>query len=139
MPGLLHRLIDHQFLRYLVASVGALAVDVGCLMALIRLGVAAGLAAACAYTLGIIAHWILLSRNVFEDNLAAPGRARTQQKVVFFVTTIMGLGLTTAIVSGAAALHMPVMGTKGLAVVISFLLNWFVRKHFVFQSGPQPA
>ena len=49
------RLLDRRFLRYLLASVGALAVDMGLFMALLAGGVAAVAASAIGYGAGIAA------------------------------------------------------------------------------------
>lgn len=134
MRDLIVRLRDIQFLRYFVASVGALAVDMGSFLLLLHTPVQAGLAAAIAYTLGIIAHWVLLSRSVFEGGTHREGRARTRQKAIFMLTTWGGLGVTTAIVSLADLMGADVRLSKMLAVVISFVMNYFVRKHFVFNA-----
>lgn len=128
-----------QFLGYFVASVGALAVDMGSFLLLLETALPAGLCAAIAYTLGIVAHWILLSRSVFESGTHAPGKARTVQKAVFLFTTWGGLALTTAIVSAADALGADVRLSKGVAVVFSFVLNYFIRKHFVFTAARRAA
>ena len=133
MLDTLLRLRDVQFVRYLAAAVGALAVDMGSFMTFLSLGVAAGLSAFAGYSLGIVANWFLLSRMVFGEEVAARGFARTQQKAIFVVATLSGLGLTTGIVSTASALGINVIVTKGFAIVLSFLVNWLIRKHFIFK------
>ena len=133
------RLRDMRFVRYFIASIGALAVDMGSFLLLLETPLPAGVSAAVAYTLGIVAHWILLSRSVFEDGTAARGRGRTQQKALFLTTTWGGLAVTSGIVSLAALIGANVIVSKGLAVVISFVLNYFVRKHFVFTARQQAA
>jgi len=132
---LLTRIRDNEFLRYFVASVGALAVDMGSFLALLAVHAPAGVAAAIAYTLGIVAHWILLSRGVFREGVAERGIARTQQKAVFFISTLMGLALTTAVVSVLVAVGLPAVVTKIIAVVLSFTLNFVVRKRLVFRPA----
>lgn len=138
MLDLILRLRDVQFVRYFIASVGALAVDMGSFLLFLETPMPAGVAAAIAYTLGIVAHWILLSRSVFEDGVAARGRGRMQQKALFLTTTWGGLAVTAGIVSLAELMGSDVVVSKGLAVVISFVLNYFVRKHFIF-AARQPA
>ncbi|HTN13329.1 MAG TPA: GtrA family protein [Sphingomonadaceae bacterium] len=139
MAESLYRLSQNQFLRYVVASVGALSVDMGSFILLLRFGMLAGLAAAIAYTLGIVAHWVLLSRGVFKEGVAERGMARTQQKVIFFVTTLGGLALTTAVVSVLVALGVAPIVTKVLAVVLSFTLNWLIRKRYIFRPDAAVA
>lgn len=125
---------NQRFLRYLIASVGALALDMGALLVLLRLDVPAGLAAALAYSLGIVAQWLLLSRAVFNDGgVAERGVARTRQKVVFVSSALIGLAVTSGIVSAAEMLGVSVIANKVLAVAISFTLNWLVRKRIVFR------
>ncbi|WP_395332153.1 GtrA family protein [Novosphingobium sp. BL-8H] len=125
---------NQRFLRYLIASVGALAMDMGSLLALLRLDVPAGLAAAMAYSLGIVVQWLLLSRAVFNDGgVAQRGIGRTRQKVVFVSSALLGLAVTSGIVSAAAALGVSVLANKVLAVTISFTLNWLLRKRIVFR------
>jgi putative flippase GtrA len=139
MLKILAKLRDAQFVRYFVASIGALAVDMGSFLLLLETPVPAGVSAAIAYTLGIIAHWILLSRSVFEQGTEKGGMARTRQKAVFLLTTWGGLAVTTGIVSLADLLGADVRISKGLAVVISFVMNYFVRKHFIFTADNRPA
>ncbi|QYU68193.1 GtrA family protein [Leptolyngbya sp. 15MV] len=95
MRGALMRIGDVRLVRYLLASVGALAADVGCFLALLGLGVAAAPASAVGYALGIAVHWVLSSRAVFADSVAAGGLARTRQKALFVVSALIGLALTT--------------------------------------------
>lgn len=139
MLKILAKLRDAQFVRYFVASIGALAVDMGSFLLLLETPLPAGVSAAIAYTLGIIAHWILLSRSVFEQGTEKGGMARTRQKAVFLLTTWGGLAVTTGIVSLADYLGADVRISKGLAVVISFVMNYLIRKHFIFTAGNRPA
>jgi putative flippase GtrA len=134
MLALLALLRNARFVRYFVASVVSLAFDSGSFLILLRLEVPGGLAAFLGYSIGMVVNWLLLSRAVFGDSLAERGPARTQQKALFVISTLLGLGLTTGIVSIAAAAGFNLVITKGIAVVVSFTANWLVRKHFVFKS-----
>lgn len=128
------RVLRTSFARYFIASVGALAVDMGSFAILLQTPLLPGLVAAISYTLGIIVHWILLSRSVFHAGTAARGQARTQQKAVFLLVTWVGLALTSGIVSVADMVGADIIISKGLAVIVSFILNYFIRKHFVFTA-----
>lgn len=139
MRALITNLTSAHFLRYFVASIGALAVDMGSFLLLLETPLHAGVSAAIAYTLGIIAHWVLLSRSVFQDGTHTEKGARRIQKVVFLLTTWGGLAITTGIVTLAELMGADVRLSKALAVVISFVLNYFVRKHFVFTAGSAAA
>ena len=130
----LARFVDIRFARYLAASVGALAVDAGTFLALMAAGMAATPAAALGYTLGIAVHWLLSSRAVFADSLAAPGLARTRQQTLFILSALIGLVLTTAIVAGGAALGSDPRLAKLFAIGASFVAVWLLRRHVVFAA-----
>ncbi|MBH1943013.1 GtrA family protein [Erythrobacter sp. YJ-T3-07] len=134
MQAMLHRLSDLTILRYLLASVGALAVDMGSFLGLMALGLAATPASAAGYTLGILAHWLLSSRAVFTGRVARSGTARTRQKVLFVVSALAGLALTTGIVAAAQALSIDPRAGKLVAIVLSFALTWWLRNVVVFRA-----
>ncbi|ALG59583.1 GtrA family protein [Citromicrobium bathyomarinum] len=134
MQAMLHRLSDLTILRYLLASVGALAVDMGSFLGLMALGLAATPASAAGYTLGILAHWLLSSRAVFTGRVAQSGIARTRQKVLFVVSALAGLALTTGIVAAAQALSIDPRAGKLVAIVLSFALTWWLRNVVVFRA-----
>jgi putative flippase GtrA len=130
----LNRFRDARFIRYLMASVGALAVDVGSFLALLSLGVMAAAASAVGYCLGILAHWLLSSRTVFSDSVAERGAERTKQKAMFVVSALLGLALTTLIVGGADIAGADPRPAKLVAVVASFALTWVLRSKIVFRE-----
>lgn len=134
MQAMLHRLSDLTILRYLLASVGALAVDMGSFLGLMALGLAATPASAAGYTLGILAHWLLSSRAVFTGRVAQSGIARTRQKVLFVVSALAGLALTTGIVAAAQALSIDPRAGKLVAIALSFALTWWLRNVVVFRA-----
>lgn len=128
------KLRDVRLIRYILASVGALAVDVGSFLAFMALGVAAAPASAMGYSLGILAHWLMSSRAVFQDSVAASGVERTKQKALFVISALVGLGLTTAIVGlGDWAGGDPRLA-KGVAIIVSFTATWLLRSKIVFRS-----
>ncbi len=130
---LFHRLRQMTLVRYILASVGALAVDMGSFLALLQLGFPAILASALGYTLGIVTHWLLSSRHVFTDQIAAGGLARTRQKAMFVISALIGLGLTTAIVGTASAHGIDPRVAKLAAIAASFTATWLLRKKVVFR------
>lgn len=137
VASILLKLRDIRFLRYVLASVGALAVDFGCFLALLSLGVTAAPASALGYSLGILAHWLMSSRTVFQDKVAAGGMARTQQKALFVISALLGLALTTAIVGAADWSGLDPRLAKGAAIIVSFLVTWLIRSRIVFRSEGQ--
>lgn len=137
MTGMILPMIDRlrrvMLLRYLLASVGALAVDMGSFLALLALGVVPVLASAAGYSLGIVAHWLLSSRAVFTDSVAQEPMARARQKALFVGSALVGLALTTLIVGGGTALGVDSRLSKIMAIGVSFTATWLLRKRIVFQ------
>ncbi|MCZ8171499.1 MAG: GtrA family protein [Brevundimonas sp.] len=132
--SLLNRLRKTTVIRYGIASVGALAVDMGLFLSLLSLGMVATGASALGYSAGIIAHWILSSRKVFTDTVAERGLARTRQKALFVVSALIGLAVTTGIVGAFTALHGDPRLGKLVAIGVSFTITWMLRKHLVFRG-----
>lgn len=127
---------ERVFALYVLASVCALAVDVGSFLALLSLGMSATIASAIGYSLGIVSHWLLSSRTVFTDRVAARGSSdRTRQKALFVGSALAGLALTTAIVGSAELSGFDPRLAKLFAIAASFLLTWVLRSHIVFRAG----
>ncbi|WP_120076132.1 GtrA family protein [Aurantiacibacter odishensis] len=133
MPAVFMRMIDTRLVRYLLASVGALAVDMGTFLALLSLGIWAAGASAVGYCLGIAAHWLMSSRAVFIGNVAERGAARTRQKALFVISALVGLGLTTAIVWAGDASGFDPRLAKLVAIAVSFVATWLLRSRVVFR------
>ncbi len=131
---LVQKLRGITLVRYGFASIGALAVDMASFLALLQAGLAAMLASAIAYSLGIVAHWVLSSRKVFADSVVASGSGRTRQKALFVVSALIGLAVTTAIVGGATLLGSHPMLAKLAAIAVSFTITWLLRNHLVFRT-----
>ena len=131
----LTRLRDIRLVRYMAASAGALAIDMGSFLALLTLGVMPAPAAAAGYSLGILAHWLLSSRAVFNDTVAPRGLIRTRQKALFVISALIGLTLTTAIVGVGDLAGLDPRVAKGAAIVASFALTWVLRNRIVFRRG----
>ncbi|MDY7099406.1 MAG: GtrA family protein [Pseudomonadota bacterium] len=135
MVSVLEKLRDVRLVRYILASVGALAVDVGSFLACMALGIAAAPASALGYSLGILAHWIMSSRAVFQDTVAASGMARARQKALFVISALVGLALTTAIVGAGDYSGVDPRIAKGFAIVVAFTATWLLRSKIVFREG----
>ena len=116
------------FARYLLASVCALACDF-----LVFLGMSgAGLwpmgAAAMGYCAGLLLHWLLSVRFVFlRDSAASPA-----QCAGFALSALVGLAVTTLIVGGLSTLGLPPATAKALAVPVSFIAVYTIRRYGVF-------
>ena len=129
----LNRIRQIVLVRYILASVGALAVDMGTFLALLSAGGRPVAASAVGYAIGIAVHWILSSRKVFADQVASGGIERARQKAMFVVSALIGLGVTTLIVGGASAAGADPRAAKLVAIVVSFAVTWLLRKRVVFR------
>ncbi len=134
LASIIAKLRDVRFVRYICASVGALAVDVGSFLGLMVVGIAAAPASAIGYSLGILAHWLMSSRAVFQDSVASGGTARTRQKALFVISALLGLALTTAIVGLADKGGIDPRIAKGIAIIVSFFVTWLIRSRIVFRA-----
>ena len=134
MTELFHRIRGIRLARYIAASAIALGADMATFLALLDLGVFAAAASAAGYCLGILVHWLVSSRRVFGDTLAASGPARTKQKALFVVSALIGLGLTTIIVGTADLGGINPRVAKLVAIAASFALTWVLRSRIVFRD-----
>ena len=135
MIKLVNNLRGNTFVRYLIVSVGALAVDMGVFLALLQTGLNSVVAAAVGYGAGILAHWMLSSRKVFHDRVSERGTAaRTQQKAMFVVSALLGLVLTMSIVGIGDALGLDPRLAKIVAIGVSFLLTYLLRNVVIFRN-----
>ena len=135
MLAKLSRLLATTPIRYLGASVVALGADMGSFLVLLEMGCAAAPASAASYALGIVVHWLISSRAVFSDSVAAGGKARTIQKAMFVVSAMIGLALTTLIVGAGDAIGIDPRLAKLAAVGASFVTTWLLREKLVFRKA----
>ncbi len=125
------------FIRYGIVSVIALCVDLGIFMGLLHSGMISALAAAIGYAVGILTHWLLSSRKVFQDRVSQPGtRARTQQKAMFVMSALLGLLLTMLIVGAGELAGVDPRLAKIVAIGLSFVLTYLLRNVVIFAGGP---
>ena len=129
----LNRLRQIVLVRYILASVGALAVDMGTFLALLSASVPPVAASALGYAAGIVVHWLLSSRKVFADHVASGGMERTRQKAMFVISALIGLGVTMLIVGATSSAGLDPRAAKLVAIVVSFAVTWLLRKRVVFR------
>lgn len=129
--------VEARFVRYVVASILGTMVDLGSFLLLYAMGMLAGLAAAIGYASGTLMHWLISSRFVFPDRLSKPGIKRGGQQILFVISAMLGLGLTTLIVSMADATGSDPRIAKLIAMGVSFLTVWLVRLTIVFRKAAQ--
>ena len=126
---------DVRWTRYVMASVVALATDAGLFLILLNSGLYAVAASAIGYASGIIVHWLVSSRMVFNEGAAARGSSeRTRQKAMFVGSAVIGLTITTAIVGGGDAAGFDPRIAKMLAIAVSFQVTYLLRRRYVFAA-----
>lgn len=135
MTAYLIKLRDIRLLRYMLASVGALAADMGTFLLLLQASVFAAGASGVGYSVGIVAHWLLSSRAVFTDSVADRGHPRTKQKALFVMSALFGLAITVAIVGAAEGSGVDTRVAKLVAIIVSFGSTWLLRSRFVFRAA----
>ena len=122
------------YIRYGAGSVVALGCDIGLFLLLIRLGFSPTAASALGYGIGIGVHWLVSSRLVFPDGTAPRGAARNRQKGLFIGSALIGLAVTTAIVTIGSLIGLLPIAAKLVAVIISFQTTYMLRKAIVFSG-----
>lgn len=130
----LSRLPSFTYVRYGIGSMVALGSDLTLFTALLRLGMAPVHASALGYALGILVHWLISSRFVFAQGAAAGGMARARQKGLFLGSALIGLGLTTGIMTMGGMAGLSPMAAKLIAIAVSFQTTYLLRKSLVFTA-----
>ena len=125
-------MLDQLYTRYIGASAASLGVDFALFMAALSLGMPPALAAASGYMAGIVCHWLISSRVVFTDRVASDVAGRRQQQVLFVLSALVGLGITTGIVGLGSRYGLDPRIAKGVAIVVSFQATYVLRKRVVF-------
>jgi putative flippase GtrA len=129
------RLQGIVFSKYLLVSIAALAVDMGTFFQLIAWQASPAAASSAAYSLGIVVHWWLSSRLVFAGRVLPDRGARAAQQAKFVLSALVGLALTTGIVTFGSRMGLDPRIAKLIAVGASFLTVWHLRNHYVFRPS----
>ncbi|MBA4747095.1 MAG: GtrA family protein [Sphingopyxis sp.] len=124
----------HRFTitRYLAASMIALAFDVALFSSIVALGIDPTIASATGYCAGIVVHW-LVSANIVFAGKTRDGAARHVQRALFAGSAMIGLGLTVATVEILGRFGVHPIPSKGVAIGISFVAVYAMRKWGVFR------
>ncbi|HEX3423595.1 MAG TPA: GtrA family protein [Sphingomicrobium sp.] len=125
-------MLDQIYTRYIGASVVSLGLDFGVFMATLSMGVPPAIAAATGYIAGILCHWLISSRLVFAEQVAASSMGRRQQQALFLLSALVGLGITTGVVGIAVRYGLDPRLAKGAAIVVSFQATYVLRRKVVF-------
>lgn len=120
------------YLRYIGASAISLGVDLSLFLLLHATGMPASVVSALSYSAGIVTHWLISSRIVFTEGLAAEGSQRGRQQTLFVVSALIGLAVTVAIVGLGELAGFDPRLAKLVAVGVSFQLTYLLRSRVVF-------
>ncbi len=128
------RAVSLTYGRYVMASLVSLGLDIGVFLMLLHLGLPAMAASALAYSAGLVAHWLLSTRFVFDEGMESSGTGRARQKGLFIVTGLIGLCITATVVGAADALTLDPRLAKIFAVAISFQATYLARRATIFSA-----
>lgn len=117
-----------MFARYLLASICALSSDMAVFLTLNHVGAPPLLAAFGGYAIGLIVHWTISIRFVFDTG-EGPTHA---QRAGFVASALLGMGITLGIVSSLGGMGISPVLAKCLAVFVSFSTVYLVRKNVLF-------
>jgi putative flippase GtrA len=117
-----------MFARYLLASIIALASDFALFLLLDRLGLPPVAAACGGYAGGLLVHWAISVRFVFDTG-AGPSHG---QRLAFIASALLGMGMTMAMVGALSLVGTAPALAKLLSVPVSFLIVYAIRKYGVF-------
>ncbi len=120
------------FTRYLAASVVSLAFDMAIFSTLVALSVGAALASAIGYCVGIVIHWLVSADFVFTGKKRS-GAALQLQQAMFAGSALIGLAITVVTVSMLSNAGVHAIAAKTVAVGISFIAVYIIRKWGVFR------
>ena len=122
-----------EALRYLLASIAALALDVLLLWVGVKdFALAPWLAGALAYGAGLVLVYVLSIHWVFRQRSVRDPRG---EFVLFAALGLVGLVLNSATLSAATALGLALPLAKGLSAGIGFTANFVSRKVLLFSGS----
>jgi putative flippase GtrA len=120
-----------QFSRYALVSALALILDFVIYLLLAAGGTKVALAGALGYACGLALHYVLSVRYVFDPGAAHKGQSRLFAE--FAVSGLVGMAITALVIAAAVDTGgMPLMPAKALAVGVSFLVVFVLRRSVVF-------
>jgi putative flippase GtrA len=118
---------------YTLVSAVALGVDLLFFTGLTQGGMRASLAGIIGYSVGLVLHYILSVRFVFDTSRAAKQGLR--RFVEFVLSGAIGLGVTWLIITvSTELLHLPALIGKIAAVGVAFIVVFLLRRGIVFAA-----
>ena len=123
-----------EFLAYFTVSAVALAVDLAVLYVLAEmLAFDKPLAALIAYCIGFVVHYTLAVSHVFHYRRFA--ERRTIELTIYALAGVAGAAASYAIVLAGTTLGASLWSSKAVAVGVSFVIGYSLRRYFLFSRG----
>ena len=126
------RRIAREVVRYAAVSTVALGCDVAVLATLASSGVAHVPASMIGYAAGLGVHYALATRFVFRHR-AYSSRVKVEF-AVYAAIGLAGLVLTAAVVRAGDALGASLAVSKTVAVIVSFVAQYLLRRFILFRA-----
>jgi putative flippase GtrA len=125
-----------QLSHYTMVSAAALAVDLSLFWSLTQSGMRASIAGIIGYMAGMIMHYLLSVRFVFDVSGQEKSTARRFGE--FAVSGVVGLAITWSIIKLVSeGLGFPPLIGKVAAIGVSFVSVYLIRRGIVF-ADPSP-
>lgn len=125
--------MKREFFLYGAISAIALTVDISILYAAITsVAMPAYIAAALAYAVGLIVHYLLSIRYAFAFRRLA-GNQRAELSI-YALTGLLGIAISATIVHVGGLLGQSLLVSKMAAIVTSFFTIYIIRKLTLFSA-----
>ena len=123
-----------EFLAYVAVSALALVVDVTVLYVLAEvMALDKPLSALLAYCTGLVAHYALAVSHVFSYRRYA--QKRSLELGLYALAGVAGASASYLIVLAGTKLGTSLWPSKAVAVVVSFVLAYSLRRYFLFSRA----
>jgi putative flippase GtrA len=130
----MHSKIEH-LLRYTGTNVISTVVDYTLLLTLTHFFGMPALQSAFAYSAAVVVNYGLMKKYVFVGDMSHKSEHR--MFVEFVGTGFIGLLLTAAVVwLTVHVMKLPAVEGKTVALLLCFVVLYFVRRHVVFNENP---
>jgi putative flippase GtrA len=130
----MHSKIEH-LLRYTGTNVISTVVDYTLLLTLTHFFGMPALQSAFAYSAAVVVNYGLMKKYVFVGDMSHKSEHR--MFVEFVCTGFIGLLLTAAVVwLTVHVMKLPAIEGKTVALLLCFVVLYFVRRHVVFNENP---
>ena len=130
----MHSKVEH-LLRYVGANLVSTVVDYTVLLTLTQMFGMPVLQSAFAYSAAIVVNYGLMKKFVFVRDMSHKSEHRLFME--FVGTGFIGLILTAVVVwLTVHVMKLPAVEGKTVAVLLCFVVLYFVRRHIVFNENP---